>query len=449
MDSSKPESEPKGQQDLKGLKDRISIRMHPRYINFSNLHALEGISYEDVETGTFYSLVGDTLKENLIIFGKVYEDTRIHPVVVIISGKGKGALKYVIEETAKRLGKKYVEPTSLSPEQLVGKIVWRETYKEIEGKRKKVLEPVKNPGHLAADFVSFDNCLALFCEDRYEEARHYINKALDPIGRNLITKRNVDNLEAETLRYEPKCTSVFFIQPHRKIPLGNIITGLARRLLILSVRPTKEEMEHALLRRLFDSPTGDWDAWTNFLSELKQKQFNWHFPDDVKQLLQEYTKQLIDMHESSDLKRQEILQVMFFAIENLLIKMSAICAAVDFRDEITKEDVLIASADLSTFLDSHLDYICSNAASFNSTSTIESDMHIILEILKEEGAISESASRLTIRDCWQKFTEETGKSIDSAQRAIRKLREVNLVGAKQVGKHSSLIWLIDNSKREP
>jgi len=70
---------------------------------------------------------------------------------------------------------------------------------------------------VSADFIEIDeaNPLIFSKDEQHKQAREYISKALNPIGRNEVIKKLVDDLPTERVQYFPKLTQ--FPAQHIKV----------------------------------------------------------------------------------------------------------------------------------------------------------------------------------------------------------------------------------------
>lgn len=187
------------------------------------------LDYLILKKGLWYSLIGAATPQKIVKLGDIYTDVRFNPCYPLPSGAGKKGLATTSEEIIDRIGKEYQSPTSLHPEQLVGKVIKRK-----EGKNEKY---IPNPGYLKLDYLLFDDANALLTsrETTYEESRRYICRALDPIDKNEVYKKLVDNTPDESLSYIPECTIAMCIQP-TYLPEEVVAGGLMRRFMPIYVR---------------------------------------------------------------------------------------------------------------------------------------------------------------------------------------------------------------------
>lgn len=194
--------------------------------------------YVPVKIASFYYLVGEGLVYHPIknLMGDI--DMRFSHGVCITSGRGKDAIKNVAYVAAEELGMKYSEFTSLHEEQLIGK-----KWKDKDSKQhKQVL------GYFGDDFVEKDDGLLFINGEKYELARNYWLRCLNPYGKNQISKRLTEMEDG--LKYMGTASLRYFIQISEKIKIKNLTSGLFRRCPILRVDLTKEEERQIMYSRL-------------------------------------------------------------------------------------------------------------------------------------------------------------------------------------------------------
>ena len=135
-------------------------------------------------------------------------DGRIHLLIPLKSGKGKKELKRVVKEVIGGIGRAVDEPTSLHPEQLVGKTVRRQKKGQVE------YENIE--GYFSRDYLIIDEGRTLLTSNDilYTESRRYLRLALDPYPHNTITKRPVDIPFGEELEYTPYFGCCIYTQPY-------------------------------------------------------------------------------------------------------------------------------------------------------------------------------------------------------------------------------------------
>jgi len=422
----------KGSKGGKGLPPPSTI-----YDKFKPLIRLYGDSYSPVKKATFYSIIGSVLCKNKIDFYGDILDTRINLFFPLKSGFGKSDIKDTIKRSIEHLKLNYCQPTSLHPEQLIGKTI-------IDSITQK---PIINKGFLAEDYLVFEESTDLFTDDKNQEVRNYIKIALDPIGSNEVYKRSVDTLKKNAVKYSPTCTAVFFFQPLRM--REEIVTrGLLRRGLIIYVDPDISERFQALEDSIKPSNiTKNWTIWLNFLNKLISTKFNWKFTDKATEKINEYTKILIQTGMNRGNKAGGYTQIALFNLREWLVKMSCIQAAIDNRARITVSDVTNAYNDLSEFWDIQLTFVIQKVkGNMDYKDTNLGEIRILL-ILQNHKCLSEQESNLMIKQYIKLISNELRMPEESAKDRYYKLKNTGYIDSKQVGKRSSKVWLTEEGKR--
>lgn len=302
---------------------------------FCDTLPLYGESYNLWKKLLMYSVVGNAVKHNLIFIGDNVLDTRINFALPAKAGAGKSTVKTWLKTILTKMGRQLTEPVSLHPEQLVGKTVISETG-----------EVFVNRGHLADDFVIFDEAIELLTHKELQIARDYVNIALDPIGTNEVYKRQVDIPKASAVRYFPTCTIGFFFHP---VPLPETVIsrGLLRRLFMAYIEPTEVERLRAL-GAYNNCNSAKLQMLVERLKELANTQIVWN----VKPLgtVISKTKQLIAEGYSFSQKIAEFTDIMWFTLRDRLIKLAAVRGVCkNAGGSIEEIDVIRAYNDLREF----------------------------------------------------------------------------------------------------
>jgi hypothetical protein len=422
---------------LQGSEDSIDTSQLDIYDLFKPLIKLYGESYDPLKRAVFYSIIGSVICSNKITCSDINEDTRINLFVPLKSGHGKREVKEVIKQSMQSIGLSYCEPTSLHSEQLIGKTI--SNNKD---------EPIINKGHLAEDYLIFEESTELFIEKIYQETRDYIKIALDPIGYNEVYKKSVDTFKQNAVKYFPQCTIVFFFQP---LPIDDkIVTrGLLRRGIIISIDPLKGERYDALDQSLLENDiSDDWTKWIEFLQMLKEQRFNWEFSDEVKARIGSLSKELIMEGYQKGNKASAYTEIMFFSLRNLLLKMSCIQAAKDGRYKLIESDVEQAYIDLSIFWDIQLEFVINKVKGEIDYMDMTKEEKSCLLILQANNCTSEDDSKLMIKRFHQLISSELECTIDRARHLYYGLKESGYLKSMQVGQYSSKVWLTEMGKKK-
>lgn len=437
--------------------DRVSIKIPPIYDAFQQLIKIYGDSYEPLKRALFYSHVGNVLKakipkelnlssinldelKNMIHCRSMGPlDTRINLFIPMKSGHGKKEFEVVISKTEQLLDFKYAVPTSYHSEQLVGKTIFR-------GKPPK---SIPNLGYLSYDLLVFDEAIEFLKEPKYQQGRDYVNRALDPIGRNEVTKKSVDVMSGEEVKYYPDCTIVAFFQPV-SLESHLVTRGLLRRTLIPFIKTSFNERMQAL-ETTFEEKHDQglekilWNDWIVFLNRLLDKEHDWKFNDASVERILSRTKDLIYQGYQRGRKSAAYTDIMVFDLRNFLVKMSVIQAACHGREEIQVDDVERAYRDLNVFWELQLNFVSTKInGEIDYKDHLNPKLRECLNILDEKGCYSLEASCLSINQYDQLVGERLNRSETSVRQTYRKkLKDMGLLDCTQVGSHDSRVWLTE------
>lgn len=435
---------------------RVLSNTPPIYKVFRELIKVYGKSYEPVKKALFYSLIGnalkpvnssneaglseitkDVLKQKMIRLGSILLDTRINLFIPMKSGHGKKAFEEAVKRTMKELKLKHAEPTSFHSEQMVGKTVFRDKHDK----------GIANLGYFSCDFLVFNEAIEFLTENRFQDGRDYMNKALDPIGQNELMKKSVDALEGEEIRYHPVCTVAMFFQP-LSFKHHLVTRGLLRRGLIPFIETPFAERIQALTTRLKD--TTDIEAcekkWVNFLKKTSERKWNWKFTEKAIEYVIKRTEHLVNQGMRRGRKSKAYTRIMMFDLQNFLLKMSAIQATCDEREEVRVSDVENAYNDLKVFWELQLNFIATKIRDeIDYQDHIKPKLRDCLNILDEHECYSLKESPLS-RSMYDKLiAERLEVSPSSARLTYRyKLRDMGLIDSKQKGRRDSRVWLTES-----
>jgi len=425
---------------VEGCKGCKGFSASEIYSIFHPLIKLYGESYEPIKRAVFFSIIGAVLCDNKISCSDIQDDTRLNLFVPLKSGYGKREIKEVIKQSINQVGLCYCEPTSLHSEQLIGK-----TVSDKDGKSEV------NKGHLADDYLVFEEATELFTEKYNQETRDYLKIALDPIGSNEVYKKSVDTFKENAVRFIPRCTVVFFFQP-LSIDDEIVTKGLLRRGIILSVDPNKGE-RYAALDKSFDEKdvSNNWIQWIDFLKELRTQKFLWSFDEEVKIRINELTKELLLEGFEKGNKASSYTDIMFFTLRNLLVKISCIQTALNGRDKLVVSDVDYAYMDLSSFWKMQLDFVVQKVKGDMDYQDLTNKEKSCLLILMDNGCCSEGSSNLMIKQFIEKISSSIDCTEESAKHYYYGLKESEYIHSRQIGKYGSKVWLTErgNKKIEP
>ena len=415
-------------------------------MNFKELDDITGLYGKDyviLKKGLWYSLIGAVAPQKIIKLGDIYTDVRFNPCYPLPSGAGKKGLATTSEEIIAKIGKEYQSPTSMHPEQLVGKVIKRK-----EG-NKEVYIP--NPGYLKHDYLLFDdaNILLTSRETTYEESRRYICRALDPIGRNEVYKRLVDNTPEESLSYIPECTIAMCIQPVY-LPEDVVSGGLMRRFMpiyvpLFGTMLDREEEFHARIHANKDREELIKELIKFYKRIIDSCDNEFTFTEKPISEIEKLHKELIAVARNHSEKGRNYTDRIAFSLQDTLVRMASIQALSCCRTEVNEFDVQLAYLDLFEFYASTLDYIENKVLGFldygetwrGATSTDAK----CLEFLFNAGAVSKEESKITIKEYIEFIAKLRNIATRSAERDYYGHINKGWIESKKIGQHDSVVWL--------
>ena len=431
--------------------ERMAFRTgHLRnYRVLDDLVALEGKDFVPFIKAVWYNVIG-TLKAQPVQFGNITTDTRFNLFIPMPSGTGKNNLKQAISKIGERCGKKVRSPTSFHPEQLIGKII-TEKFHNPDKERKGLNDTryIPNYGYLKKDCVVFDEAYHFITRDdkQYDESKTYIRIALDPIGKNQIQKKLVDQLDVpeQRLEYHPRCSIVMFLQP-KGMDDDNVLTGFLRRFNIIYiplVGKNLDRQEEIIRYVKHPRPEVSFDYWKDVAEWDAPTYFD--FEDGINDLLIVLHGDLIAYMRSIGEKQRNYLDRKAYPIFDDLVGMSVIQAISRKSDTVTQQDVKLAYMDLFEFFKLSLDFV--NKKVFGNLDygeqwhgaeekEIES-----LKWLADRGAIDKDRSEVTIKEFKAQIAKIFEIEDESARRHYSKLKKRGLIDSRRVGKDSSRVWI--------
>jgi hypothetical protein len=407
--------------------------------NFGPLERATGLygnPYKGIIKAIWYVLHGQIIKERIVSLGEIEADCRMNFALIVKSGRGKKEIEDVITKVCRGLGEKVTKPTSYHPEQLVGKVVYKEgEYQQIKG-------------HLGDDILIFDDAIDLVKAQKvfYRESRRYITQALDPIGKNLVTKRQTGIPREETLQYYPACSIQILLQPFN-VSDEVVKSGFFRRFLFLF--PEIERSKEIFSQKTLSNGTLKSQALDTVLGHLKELREGGASPTLTfsKKAIERFNELhllLVEFGEGYSKKVSSFTEMIDFALQNWFLKMIAILANSHKRNEASIFDVEMAFVDLLEFLDSDFEYVerkVQGPLDYEGQSQPTGDDLEMLQWLKQKGALSYKDSRISIKAYEKEMSKRFNISSRAARGRYQQHRWKGWVKGKQKGDHSSKVWL--------
>ncbi len=414
--------------------------------NFDTLNSgigLIGDSYRVAGKQVWYGTHGESIKRHIIKLGGIKTDIRMNSAYIFPSGRGKNHIIHALDQICQKLGEKVSKPTSLHPEQLVGKVLRLDDKK---GGTK--YEQVK--GHLADDALLLDDAIDVVRgnEPQYKESRKYIEKALDPIGENGIEKRMVDTPREYALRYFPSCTIFLFFQPY-PLPDEAILSGLFRRFIPIYIPMGGGNRDEEFAQKVLGEGREE-QALSEFASYLIDLRSKSSEPPSI--LDYEVKEQFIRLHsqlcrfgKSFGPKSSNFTDMIDYSLQSQLLKMATILAYSQSRDKVEVVDIELAFVDLLEFSLSTFNFVenkVMGSLDYGETwrGAVGKDQEA-LSWLYNQGAFSEESSKVSIKDYIEKVSEIFTVKEDGARKRYQKHKEKGWIESKQTGSHDSVVYL--------
>jgi hypothetical protein len=396
---------------------------------------LFGKEYKPIKKLLYYHLIGTRIKGNMITFGSIKTDSRISPIFMMNSGRGKNNIKQICKSVFP-IPFKISEAVSLHPEQLIGKVVKN---KSTNQQTKKI------EGYFASDELILDESRLLFTshEQKHAEIRGYTCIALDTMGHNAIHKQMVEYGSEDALEYFANCSVVLFTQP-LLIKKDVIESGFLRRFLMINCDEKtnfKEIYKARLKGENRDSFISEFQEYLISV-DLGNSEKEWVFEKEVENKLDKYVGMLCDMGlEHSEKGSNYIRKIYHQTLLDVLLKFSCISAAYSQSDRLVKiEDVEKAYIDLFELLYLNLDCINLYTEWFYEFGIQYRELNI-LKWLYNSDAISLKKSNIGIESLKQKMGENNDVGIEQSAKYYQKLKRKDLIKSKQIGKNETKVWL--------
>ena len=419
---------------------KINLKYPTNHLNgFNELKEashLYGEEYTLILKALWYGIISLKNGEVELKLGQLRTDGRIHLLIPLRSGKGKKELKRLIKAV---LGDGVKEPTSLHPEQLVGKTKIRN--KGGNTSSENIL------GFFSQKYLIIDEGRTLLTsrELNYTESRRYLRLALDPYPNNQIEKKSVETSFEDALKYTPYMGCCIFTQPYF-MEEDFATDGDLRRFIVPYVKMGGIDRLEAYKNRILD--TTDTEE-----SESKFKDFVDNLPDFKHYTISELvyaefvhcSMMLIERGFNHKSKIRNFVDLYDFTIQDMLLKLCHVQALQEGTNEISVKHVDLAFIDLFEFLE-HL-YLFVDTKIFGNIDygekwdgATKKDKEI-LQWLKNQGANSLETSKTSIKSYVKKIMDIFEVQDRQAKRIKQNHEEKGWIKSKQDGPHDSKVWL--------
>lgn len=405
---------------------------------------LKGHQYNSIMKPVWYNLVSLLIAKTELQVGSIIVDGRVHILIFLPSGNGKGEIKKTIQRILKQMKISNIEPTSFHPEQFIGKVVV-EKKKNDEGDDERDYRKI--PGNLSLDYVIIDEGKDLLTskEPNYSESRKNLRFAMDQYPNNTVTKRQVDVEIEHALSYEPHCGVCIFCQPFR-MNEEFVLEGDLRRFILSYILMVGMDKTDAYAKRATEERNYK-ESIDNFRSFLSST----NVPDEFE-VTAEAISLFIELHQllvkrgsTRSIKIKNFMKMADFSLQNMLLKFSAIQALQDNTDIIETRHVELAFIDYAEILEHTYDYIEMKIPGDldygeNWKGAGKKDQEI-LKWLHEKGSTSKKSSNVSIKEYKEKIMEIYNVSSDRQARRIKGKHVENGWIESQTIQHTSKVWL--------
>jgi hypothetical protein len=408
---------------------------------------LQGEEYLPVKKAMWYQTHSMVMRRQKAELGDIITDCRYHVAFPMPSGSGKKNIVTFLDKVFRQSGRQEVAtPTSLHPEQLIGKTIRR-------GKKNPDYEEIR--GHLDDDLVVIDEAIDLFrsSKEKISETRSYLNEAMDYYGQNRIEKRMTDIPKDQRLTYTPDCNLTIFMQPFQ-VDEEFALQGTLRRFLIpyskfdpdIQITGYSKRIQGGRDIALAEAISNIRDQIAKTRSRKEKLNSDYiRVDNNAVEKFEELHKNLVFQGFAHSDKGKNFTRIIDYQLQDLLLKFSAIQAISSGHEKIKEDDIEKAFIDLSDILACMLEYIYRKVI---GTLDYNDDWkgarkkdRKCLEWLKEKGATSKSKSGIRIQEYVNKVSEICDIGERQARRKMNDHQENGWISKKQIGQHDSRIWL--------
>lgn len=445
--NSKDEKEPENHLlELKYITNHL-----PAFEQLNATIGLFGNEYMVAKKIQYYSAIGSLYRTQNFKHKRIEIDSRVHALIVFPSGKGKSNIRGFRKRLATQLGLTYASPSSLHPEQLVGKIIeekkrvpTEELTKTGKTKFKEIIEYVPNRGYLNSDMLDLDEAKELLTNKdlQISESRKHMRTALDRYGINTVSKKLVNHKPENTLEYVPPVIVNEYTQQQYMYPQEIIFSGDLRRFVICYVShgtPAKAIYDE----RLKDVSILESESATKFASFLKKLPPNFYkvIEIDVDDALSEYSTALCEIAHWVGRKAVGFARNLEQTIFERLLQFALLLCIARNDSSVSVGHVKLAYTDLFEMVVSGYRFVEERIEGEFLEGALNSQLSALLLWLEEQGAKSYETSLVEISQFDAELMRLLKVNDRQARRHRQKLGRNGWVDFKQDGQHGSRIWL--------
>lgn len=421
---------------------RIKLQYPTNHLKgFTELHKatrLIGDDYKVIIKAVWYNIMSCKISRVSLQLNQIHTDGRIHLLIPLKSGKGKKELKRVIKNLLQSMNKTVEEPTSIHPEQLVGKT--------IRIKNRKSVDYENIPGFFSRDYIIIDEGKTLLTSNEliYSESRRYLRLALDPYPDNTITKRAVDIPFGHELEYTPHMGCSIFTQPYY-FKEDFATDGDLRRFIVPYVNMSGVDRTKAYRHRVEDNSISEdyLKLFKVFLSSLDDYG-SFELTEEAEAEFLNASLILINRGFNYSVKVANFVDIYDFTIQDILLKMSAVQALQDDKNIITKKHVCLAFIDLAEFLEHLYHFVHTKIHGMldygEAWRGAEGNDQELLNWLYIQGATSQETTTISINDYVNKIQEVCNVKERQAKNIKKRHKKNGWIKSKKEA-HGSELWI--------
>jgi len=385
----------------------------PHLKDMDTVMSIYGEGYEPMKTAVYHSQIG-ALKPIGIRYRDIHTDLRLPFGLLLDSGFGKGNMMKYYETVFKHFPLiKIASPTSSHYEQFIGKTMERRSMGETVH--------LQNAGYVGYNLLVMDEKRRMIEKPTKDEIEllTLIYQALDSIP-NSVSKKGVDILESEGLRYCATATPIIIAQPIKKMPFEILKEGYGRRIMHIypDVKDNDEELDKILASRsgralnVDNSPKTKKEAEdriVKWLENVQRRKINAISADAITFI--QYTSPILIRLARDYLKSKDFPKILRQTMPGYLLKFASIYALARDDDEtsfdmkkdgddrmIILDDVICGTFNFLTLYASWLRYMDEMVSGMRTES--KEDMLILtyLDIMGKKGLDGKKMKRSEFLD---------------------------------------------------
>ncbi len=383
----------------------------------------------------------DSIKQPIIVCRinrKTTVDNRFHNLVIGDVASGKTVTKNFIKRICN--DGDYIETTSLShPEQLIGKMKM-----EGRGDKKKA---VAYKGILGFDVVMHDEVAEMISEknDIFAKGMRIKRLAMDPFGKNQISKKLVDDSAKDILKYYSPSRIIDFSHP-KILESPFFDTGSFRRYGAINRVTFNEEIDLDEITKIVIDENYDYDEYFenlnrqygNPIDEITFSQENVDIISDFHKYLLFY----LLTHKNKNAFRFGLITK--YSMRDSFCKNVLILAASKKEKIPTLPSVIAACKDTILFTLKSIETINELGNMYISADVwggLDEKSAMVVEYLLRKGALSRETSNVSIRKFWTIIGNVFGCKVTQARGHYNKLKSNGFIDSKKGKDKNSWVWL--------